>query len=51
MPGHGSWYWSPELPAELDGYRRRIERGGIRTIKAAEKALARLRMPVARNPS
>jgi hypothetical protein len=31
--------------AGLDGHRRRIRRGGFRTRKAAEKALARLRMP------
>jgi integrase len=44
-PGHGSWYLSLELPAGLDGHRRRIRRGGYPTRKAAEKALARLRMP------
>jgi integrase len=43
--GHGSWYLSLELPAGLDGRRRRIRRGGFPTRKAAEKALARLRMP------
>jgi len=42
---HGSWYLSLELPAGLDGRRRRIRRGGFPTRKAAEKALARLRMP------
>jgi len=44
-PGHGSWYLPLELPAGLDGHRRRIRRGGFPTRKAAEKALARLRMP------
>ena len=44
-PGHGSWYLSLELPAGLDGHRRRIRRGGFLTRKAAKKALARLRMP------
>src|SRR6516162_6234835 len=44
-PGHGSWYLSLELPAGLDGQRRRIRRGGFLARKAAEKALARLRMP------
>ena len=44
-PGHGSWYLSLELPAGLDGHRRRIRRGGYPTRKAAKKALARLRMP------
>jgi integrase len=43
--GHGSWYLSLELPAGPDGTRRRIRRGGFPTRKAAEKALARLRMP------
>jgi integrase len=46
-PGHGSWYLSLELPAGLDGHRRRIRRGGFLTRKAAEKALVRLRMPEA----
>jgi integrase len=44
-PGHGSWYLSLELPAGLDGPRRRIRRGGFPTRKAAAKALARMRMP------
>jgi hypothetical protein len=44
-PGHGSWYLSLELPAGLDGRRRRIRRGGFPTRKAAARALARLRMP------
>jgi len=46
-PVHGSWYLSLELPAGLDGHRRRIRRGGFLTRKAAEKALVRLRMPEA----
>ena len=37
-PGHGSWYLSLELPAGLDGHRRRIRRGGFLTRKAAKKA-------------
>jgi len=44
-PGHGSWYLSLELPAGLDGHRRRIRHGGFPTRKAAQQALARLRMP------
>jgi integrase len=44
-PGHGSWYLSLELPAGLDGRRRRIRRGGFPARTAAAKALARLRMP------
>jgi integrase len=43
--GHGSWYLSLELPPGPDGKRRRIRRGGFPTRRAAEKALARLRMP------
>ncbi|TDD60416.1 hypothetical protein E1293_45740 [Actinomadura darangshiensis] len=34
-----------ELGAGLDGRRRRLRRGGFRTRKAAEEALARLRGP------
>ena len=45
--GHGSWYLSLELPAGLDGHRRRIRRDGFPTRKAAEKALVRVRMPEA----
>ncbi|MFI0353224.1 Arm DNA-binding domain-containing protein [Actinomadura sp. 9N407] len=49
LPGrrHGSWYLRLELPADLDGGRRRIRRGGFATRKAAEEALARLRTPSA----
>jgi integrase len=49
VPGrrHGSWYLRLELPADLDGRRRRIRRGGFATRKAAEEALARLRTPSA----
>ena len=43
--GHGSWYVSLELPAGLDGHRRRIRRGGFPARKAAEQAPAKLRMP------
>jgi len=43
--GHGSWYLSLELPAGLEGQRRRIRRGGFPSRRAAEQALARLRMP------
>ncbi|MFI0351336.1 Arm DNA-binding domain-containing protein [Actinomadura sp. 9N407] len=44
---HGSWYLRLELPACLDGRRRRIRRGGFATRKAAEEALVRLRTPSA----
>jgi len=40
---HGSWYVRLELPAGLDGRRRRIRRGGYPSRKAAEAVLARLR--------
>ncbi|HEX5296469.1 MAG TPA: tyrosine-type recombinase/integrase [Streptosporangiaceae bacterium] len=42
---HGSWYMRLELPAGLDGHRRRIRRGGYPSRKAAEAVLARLRAP------
>jgi len=42
---HGSWYVRLELPAGLDGHRRRIRRGGYPSRKAAEAVLARLRAP------
>jgi integrase len=43
--GHGSWYVRLELPAGLDGRRRRIRRGGYPSRKAALEVLARLRAP------
>ena len=42
---HGSWYVRLELPAGLDGHRRRIRRGGYPSRKAALEGLARLRAP------
>ncbi|MEW2353019.1 Arm DNA-binding domain-containing protein [Spirillospora sp. NPDC029432] len=42
---HGSWYIGLELPPGPDGRRRRVRRGGFPTRKAAEEALAQLRMP------
>jgi hypothetical protein len=42
---HGSWYVRLELPAALDGHRRRIRRGGYPSRKAAAAVLARLRGP------
>ena len=42
---HGSWYVRLELPAGLDGRRRRIRRGGYPSRKAALEVLARLRAP------
>jgi len=43
--GHGSWYVRLELPAGLDGQRRRIRRGGYPSRRAALEVLARLRAP------
>ena len=42
---HGSWYVRLELPAGLDGHRRRIRRGGYPSRGAALEVLARLRVP------
>jgi integrase len=42
---HGSWYVRLELPAGLDGHRRRIRRGGYGSRRAAVAVLARLRAP------
>ena len=42
---HGSWYVRLELPAGLDGHRRRIRRGGYPSRKAAMAVLGRLRNP------
>ena len=44
---HGSWYVRLELPAGLDGRRRRIRRGGYPSRKAALDVLGRLRNPKA----
>ncbi|MFF4678866.1 tyrosine-type recombinase/integrase [Amycolatopsis sp. NPDC001319] len=40
--GHGSWYFSLELPCGPDGRRHRVRRGGFRTRAAAEQARAYL---------
>jgi integrase len=42
---HGSWYVRLELPAGLEGHRRRIRRGGYPSRQAAVAVLARLRSP------
>jgi hypothetical protein len=47
---HGSWYVRLELPAGLDGRRRRIRRGGYPSRKAALEVLGRLRTPKAGGP-
>lgn len=49
--GHGSWYVSLELPAGLDGSRRRIRRGGFPTRCAAREALGRLLVPAPGDPA
>jgi hypothetical protein len=43
--GHGSWYFSIDLPAFGGCGRRRVRRGGFGTRRAAEEALGRLRTP------
>jgi integrase len=48
--GHGSWYIGLELPAGLDGRRRRIRRGGYPSGEAAEAVLASLRVPTPGDP-
>jgi hypothetical protein len=40
--GHGSWYFAMELPADPDGRRQQLRRGGFRTRAAAEAARAYL---------
>jgi hypothetical protein len=47
---HGSWYVRLELPAGVDGRRRRIRRGGYPSRKAALEVLGRLRNPKAGGP-
>jgi integrase len=44
--GHGSWYFSAELPRYTDGGRRRLRRGGYLTCEAAAAARDRLSVPV-----
>ena len=43
--GHGSWYFSIDLPATSAGGRRRVRRGGYASRRAATEALGRLRVP------
>jgi hypothetical protein len=49
--GHGSWYIAIDLPAGLDGRRRRIRKGGFATKRAAERTLADLRAPSPADPA
>lgn len=48
---HGSWYLRLELPAALDGRRRRIRRGGYPTSGTADAVLASLRGPAPGDPA
>src|SRR5262249_38118304 len=45
-PGHGSWYFTAELPSGT-GQRRRVRRGGFATRAAAAAALEPLGSPAA----
>ena len=47
---HGSWYIGLELPAALDGRRRRIRRGGYASSDTAEAVLNSLRVPAPGDP-
>jgi len=40
--GHGSWFFSLDLPRTPGGHRRRVRRGGHATRQAAEQALEQL---------
>lgn len=50
LSGHGSWYFSSELPRYMDGGRRRLRRGGYPTCEAAAAARDRLSVPVPGDP-
>jgi integrase len=43
--GHGSWYFSLELPRRAGGPRRRVRRGGFASQQAAAAARGRLSVP------
>lgn len=43
--GHGSWYFSLDLPGHLGGGRRRLRRGGYLTREAAAATGDRLSVP------
>ena len=47
---HRSWYIGLELPAALDGRRRRIRRGGYASSDTAEAVLNSLRVPAPGDP-
>jgi integrase len=42
--GHGSWFFSLELPRHVGGVRRRVRRGGYAGREEAERALSRLQV-------
>jgi len=48
--GHGSWYFSIDLPRRVDGGRRRLRRGGYLTCEAADAARDRLSVPARSDP-
>jgi integrase len=43
--GHGSWFFSLDLPRTVSGRRCRVRRGGYPTRQAAEQALEQLQLP------
>jgi hypothetical protein len=43
--GHGSWFFSLDLPRATGGRRCRVRRGGYPTRQAAEQALEQLQLP------
>jgi hypothetical protein len=43
--GHGSWFFSLDLPRTISGRRCRVRRGGYPTRQAAEQALEQLSLP------
>jgi len=42
--GHGSWFFSLELPRHVGGVRCRVRRGGYASREEAQRALSRLQM-------
>jgi hypothetical protein len=48
--GHGSWYFSLDLPRHVDGGRRRLRRGGYLTCDAAVAERDRLSIPQPGDP-
>jgi hypothetical protein len=48
--GHGSWYFSLDLPRHVDGGRRRLRRGGYLTGDAAQAARDGLSVPQPGDP-